>query len=393
MHSNKAFRFLILMLFLKVSISCSENKKVENKLISGKIKNLPESYIVLSEVFPDRIIKIDSVMPDKNGEFEFSMDIDESKILYLEFVNNQHITLIVSPDENLEINSEYPEILKNYTISGSIESELLKEYSSYSLNNLHRIDSLRKIFEAYKNDNNFRQIREELSRQYMDVFNDQKDYVRDLINDNPGKLISLIALNRKFGQNKLFDNETDIDLLIRIDSGLSINYPGNVHTQNHRQLLIELQTYLSEKMIAEQYTSTGMPLPAFTINDTDGKRISIEALKAKPILLYFWASWDGLSRQTNYNLKDLYEKNGDYEVLAVSFDQNPETWKAAIKVDELPFINASDLKGSSSPLFILLNLPNKLPYFILTEKGGIIKYRGSDLEALKQELKQISNIP
>jgi peroxiredoxin len=35
----------------------------------------------------------------------------------------------------------------------------------------------------------------------------------------------------------------------------------------------------------------GAPPPAFTLEDLDGKKVSLAEYRGRPVVLYFWATW------------------------------------------------------------------------------------------------------
>ena len=68
--------------------------------------------------------------------------------------------------------------------------------------------------------------------------------------------------------------------------------------------------------------TTGGPLvgkaaPAFTLESLDGTRVSLASLKGRPVVLNFWASWCGPCREEAPLFRDLSERQGAGQGLAV----------------------------------------------------------------------------
>jgi peroxiredoxin len=135
----------------------------------------------------------------------------------------------------------------------------------------------------------------------------------------------------------------------------------------------------------------GEEAPLFSLNNVDGKPVTLKSLRGKVVLLDFWASWCGPCRQENPNVVKAYNtyKSKGFTVCSVSLDDNKEKWQAAIAKDGLVWPNhVSDLKGWKSSAASLYNVKGIPATFLLDKKGVIVatNLRG---EALEQKLKEL----
>lgn len=142
---------------------------------------------------------------------------------------------------------------------------------------------------------------------------------------------------------------------------------------------------LYERIQIAKRTKIGNPAILFTSVDSSGKKIGLTDLRGKFVLLEFWASWCGPCRAENPNLLRTYAslKDKNFEILAVSLDENREKWLQAVKEDNLPWIQVSDLGGFNS--FVAKEYGIKaIPQNLLIDPNGKIiakNLRGGSVES------------
>ena len=106
--------------------------------------------------------------------------------------------------------------------------------------------------------------------------------------------------------------------------------------------------------------------PAFAINNIEGKRISLDDLKGKVVLIDLWATWCGPCREALPHIRDIVKKfNGEpLVVLSISLDDDESKWKEFVTKNEMTWNQCpseAGFKGPVAQLFGVHEIPNPSP--------------------------------
>lgn len=113
--------------------------------------------------------------------------------------------------------------------------------------------------------------------------------------------------------------------------------------------------------------------PDFTLNDLNGKPLTLSSLRGKYVILDFWGSWCGWCIKGIPQMKEYYQKYaGKFEILGIDCNDPEEKWKAAVEKYELPWLHVYNPRGESKVLeqYEIQGFPTKI---IVGPDGKIVK--------------------
>ena len=119
-------------------------------------------------------------------------------------------------------------------------------------------------------------------------------------------------------------------------------------------------------------TAEGTEAPDFTLNDVNGKPITLSSLHGKYVVLDFWGSWCGFCINGFPAMKEAYAKYKDkMEFLSIACNDTEANWKAALDKHRLPWLNVrNETPDNVSKRYGISGYPTKI---ILSPEGKILK--------------------
>ena len=143
-----------------------------------------------------------------------------------------------------------------------------------------------------------------------------------------------------------------------------------------------------EELTARKATQPGAVAPDFTLNDLEGKPVTLSSLRGQYVLVDFWASWCKPCRAGMPAMKELYKKYHakGFEIIGVSDDDNHDAWKQAVAQDQTPWIHVVDefpIPNKPSRVGQLYGVHYIPSYFLLDKEGKVIGKMDHDELAAK----------
>ncbi len=117
--------------------------------------------------------------------------------------------------------------------------------------------------------------------------------------------------------------------------------------------------------------------PDFTLNDLNGKPLTLSSLRGKPVILDFWGSWCVWCVRGVPKMKEYYKKyEGKFEILGIDCNESESEWKAAVKELALPWLHVycpkestlyRDYQIQGFPTKVIIDAEGKLVQTIIGE--------------------------
>ena len=367
-------KFLFLTSFM---ISCAK-KNPETFSITGNISPVKADYIILQQENDiERKIEtiIDTLKVDAQGNFNESY-YEVPHLYSLVLPNKKKIGLAINKDQKLTIAiSNYDQEDQSVTVEGSKDSKALLDYENLREESLDRLvkSVRREIKELKKAENPDNEKIAKLGRLEVDNYDIHLAELNAYISKNMDNSLGLYATSIRWKGPENF----------ALFDSLTLAYES-AHPN------LDITRKLREKVTRLQQTTVGGKVADIYMNTVDGTQVNLSSIKAKYILIDFWASWCGPCRRESEGLNNIYANYSreDFDIYGVSLDDKRDKWVAALEKDQRIWTNVSSLerfKTAAAFDYTVTALPDN--YLIDANRKIIAKnIHGKELEKVLDSL-------
>jgi len=357
-------------------VSCkSDNNTVPS--IAGETTDMYDGlriYLKKSSADGSQVYIDTAIIVDNKFDFGFLEPFPTSEQLTLEMDTAPGIFNFVSENEGIYIKASKDSLMYS-EIEGGVDNDLFSKYRKMRLEHGIRVQKFQQSRNLASENGTVEKV-DALNSDWQEKEAAFKDAMKELITENPNRIVAPIALEFLLGYKYVDEVETRS----------LYNKLGDQVKQN------DLSTVIDERLKKMEVTAIGNKAPYFEGKSPDGNIIKLPEILGKVTLVDFWASWCGPCRVENPNIVAAYNKyhKKGFNIISVSLDQPDaqEAWIAAIENDQMDWNHISRLAYWKDPIAAQYNV-TAIPASFLLDENGVIIAKDLRGDALTKKLAQL----
>lgn len=313
-----------------------------NLHVKGNLKNVGDTLMVLTR----STMNTPKTVIVNDGKFEFDFPLTEVTDIIVvspdlmrgqRGANSVQMQLIGVPGETMELVGD---VKDRYDINGS---KFYKEYHEVDmmLENAQKEASefQKKLMERMQKGESQDQIMKEYQEAMPALQEKANKAMIDFVKAHPNYEASA-TLVPQFAQDGL-------DKMKEVAALLGDNVKNGRMKAYYQKIIDQVEAQAKAEAESAKKQAAGVVAPDFTLNDINGKPLSLSSLRGKYVILDFWGSWCGWCIKGFPEMKKYYEKyKGKFEILGIDCNDTEQKWKDAVKKNELPWLHVYNTRDS-----------------------------------------------
>ena len=325
-------KLLLSLSIVALMFSCKSEPK-DYATVSGKVTNIDVPVDSIS-IFNPKNDFVKHIKLNEDGTFKDTLKVEDA--MYVFQIGNEYGRIFLKNNDEINLTTDYPQFDETLKFEGEGEN----------------VDNSNLAVEAML---------------YINKYSSNNE-----LNE---------ALRKSESEQKKFIAGFD-----------SILAKYNVDEDFKEEVIKTYKEYLKQELEKQAIRDKfiGKPAPEFSMEDINGKNVSLSDLKGKPIYIDIWATWCGPCKAEIPSLKKLEEEYGDkIEFVSISVDEpdHKDKWKDFVAKEDLKGYQLTTGEGWKSQFVRELGV-NGIPRFVLIDKQGNI----IDPDAPRPSSQKISEI-
>ncbi|MCI7310182.1 MAG: AhpC/TSA family protein [Prevotella sp.] len=309
--------------------------------VKGNLKNFGDTAIVFVSSPGSRDTRPDTFLI-KKGKFDFKVTAKRVSNMVITplFLRHQDeartIRLVAVPGETVELNGD---MKTRYDVNGT---GFYKQMNAVSLMMEEAGKPIRELNEGLNKRLAAGESRDSLVKEYNEkapvLAQKMEADLMNFIKNNPKSEAAVTVVTQ-------FESLEQMEEAL---SHLSTEVKEGRMKPYYSHFLNTLKTQKEESERNARKQAAGTVAPDFTLNDINGKPLSLSSLQGKYVVLDFWGTWCVWCIKGFPEMKAYYEKYKDkLEILGVDCGDTEDKWKAGVKEHQLPWLNVYNPRNSS----------------------------------------------
>jgi len=370
---KRSIPIMIVLIMTIAGFACTGNRTE----ISGHVIGGEGLTLTLERLDVNQTSLVDSLKLGKDGSFAIKIELEEPELFILKSDKGEIINLLLMPGDMVSVESSYESFGNGYTLSGSLESEGIRNLVEQLQLTRKDLDSLQVIAGSIGDPENpqMKLVRSA----YAQAIIKQKRYTIKYLVEHMGSPSSVYALYQKYDdENLVLNEEGDLQYFKSVADSLEVTYPNSSLTRSLRADIKQREAdFMEAAKLDTLLAMAGEEISGMlelSIPDRDGNKVELSSLQGKVILVAFWASGNKESVQAMLRLKPIYNKYHEkgFEIYAISLDNNKVNWMTAIDFNEFQWINVSELSFPESKAALLYNVTSLPTTYLINREGDIL---------------------
>ena len=358
---------ILTMAAVALFTACADAADNKGKVsFSGELSGLKDTLIVMMPT-GERSIKKDTVLT-KDGKFQFTVNVNEPTLIYaytpgtIRHTENIGFEAIAVPGEKAVMTGD---VSKAYYFSGS---KFYLEYNEADRTYSNAMKPLNDLVESLNKRMQSGESQETLQKEYSEkapaIQKQATEAIVDFIAKHPDSE----------GAAAFIPMLGDLATMKKAVASLSEKVKNGRMHDYYQKAIDGIEARQKAEAEAGKKQAAGVVAPDFTLNDINGKPLSLASFKGKYVLLDFWGTWCIWCVRGIPKMKEYYNKyKGKFEILSIDCNEPMDKWKAGVKKHELPWLNVyqpSEGAVQTTKLYGIQGFPTKI---LVGPDGKIVK--------------------
>lgn len=231
---------LFLLLIAAAAMLSACQKKQNEIIIEGTLKNATDEMVRLALIDIDDAVILDSVRAE-NGHCKFVLQAKtdaekarfSSPMLYqLLLTYDNTLTTLAQGGDHIIFDADAKDLVSTYHVKGGEEAVLMGQLDS-ALTAF--VKPTEKLYETYQMNIDNDSARAEIEEQYVAMLDKHKSFLTKFIQEHPDNMASYIAFYQNYNRRSFFSEEDDFTILKKLTESLKVKYPNNPYIKNMLQ--------------------------------------------------------------------------------------------------------------------------------------------------------------